>query len=70
MPSVTSVSFFRPLQVEAEDADAVDAKGLVYSVGGDGLQAPDALFNINPHTGHLLQLKVRRSCCPFVPLGY
>ncbi|XP_045131274.1 putative neural-cadherin 2 isoform X2 [Portunus trituberculatus] len=44
-------------KVEAEDQDAVDAKGLVYSVGGEGLVGPDATFTINPHTGHLLQLK-------------
>lgn len=49
------------LQVEAIDADAVDARGLVYSVGGDGVDglAPEhAVFTINPHTGDLLQLRV------------
>ncbi|KAK8754586.1 hypothetical protein OTU49_016766, partial [Cherax quadricarinatus] len=48
------------IKVEAADPDRVDSAGLVYSVGGDGvdgLSPSHAYFTINPHTGHLLQLK-------------
>ncbi|XP_042205076.1 uncharacterized protein LOC121854466 [Homarus americanus] len=47
-------------KVEAIDPDTVDSSGLVYSVGGDGVDGHSpahAYFTINPHTGHLLQLR-------------
>ncbi|XP_071513325.1 putative neural-cadherin 2 [Panulirus ornatus] len=47
-------------KVEARDLDALDKEGLVYSVGGDGVEGlspGDAFFTINPHTGELLQLR-------------
>nr|XP_045603729.1 putative neural-cadherin 2 isoform X2 [Procambarus clarkii]XP_045603730.1 putative neural-cadherin 2 isoform X2 [Procambarus clarkii] len=47
-------------KVEAVDPDKVDSAGLVYSVGGDGVDGHSptrAFFTINPLTGHLLQLR-------------
>ncbi|XP_071513349.1 uncharacterized protein [Panulirus ornatus] len=47
-------------KVVAEDPDTVDQEGLVYSVGGEGVDAhspSDAYFTINPHTGDLLLLR-------------
>ncbi|XP_071513389.1 putative neural-cadherin 2 isoform X2 [Panulirus ornatus] len=47
-------------KVVARDPDGVDEEGLVYSVGGDGVDdhsPSDAYFTINPHTGDLLQLR-------------
>ncbi|XP_071513597.1 uncharacterized protein [Panulirus ornatus] len=48
------------IKVVAEDPDTVDQEGLVYSVGGEGVDAhspSDAYFTINPHTGDLLLLR-------------
>ncbi|XP_071536341.1 putative neural-cadherin 2 isoform X3 [Panulirus ornatus] len=48
------------IKVEAVDEDLVDRGGLVYSIGGDGvddLAADDAFFSIEPRTGQVIQLR-------------
>ncbi|XP_063847144.1 neural-cadherin-like [Scylla paramamosain] len=45
------------MKVEATDEDAVDRGGLVYSLSEASTPGLSLPFSINPHTGHLLQLR-------------